>query len=83
MLRDPAERAETIAAAKHAAMPFWSAVHTSNAHQIQRITARMNRETLAALAVVLAEGADGMRLKAVTQAFDDGMPEGATRRKAA
>jgi hypothetical protein len=72
-----------MAAAKEAAMPFWSAVRSRNAHQVQQITAAMDRDELAALAVVLAEGADGMRLKAVTQAFDDGLPEGAARRRAA
>lgn len=75
----PQQRAELIADAKKITLRFRWAVARRNAGEIQRLLgpriAARDCEFLAALAVVLADGAAPFQLRAVTEAADDGLPE--------
>jgi hypothetical protein len=75
----PAERAGLIAQAKGKAIPFFAAVRSRNAHRVQVLSRDLGWEGVAALAVLLAEAADGQRLRVVVAEADDGMPVGVVR----
>lgn len=70
----PRRRSELDAGAKAAAMRFAWAVRARHAAGVQRVTAGMTRDELAALAVVLADAVNPATLLAVTQVADDGRP---------
>ena len=78
----PSQRAALDAAAKAVAMRFAWAVRARHAAEVQRVTAGMSRDQLAALAVVLADAVNPATLMAVTRAADDGMPVVSRNREA-
>jgi hypothetical protein len=72
----PAVRARLDAEAKAVAIRFAVAVKARDAAEIQRIGGPMTREGAFALAINVAEAlTDGFRLRAVTEAADDGLPD--------
>lgn len=66
----PAERAKAVERAKGVAFQFVTAVRNGSAAGVQRVANGLEWHELAALAVVLAEATDPVKLKVVKEARD-------------
>jgi hypothetical protein len=66
----PAERARAVERAKGVAFQFVTAVRNGSAAGVQRVANGLDWHEMAALAVVLAEAADPVKLKVVKEARD-------------
>lgn len=79
----PRERAAAIRNARAVSLHFAHAVSADSAQMVQRIWNGLTAAEQAALAVVLAEAADGRKLLHVAKSEDEdnGMPVHVTRRK--
>ena len=75
----PGQRADLIATAKRAALPFAAAVRADSPGRVQAIASGLDRQQLAALACVLAEAAEPGRLRIICETPDNGIPDGVTR----